>query len=81
MGIGLGDMASGDPEIHCPGCRCDRQTFKFPNERPFTCPKCNGQKRVSTPPWVAGDQETYSASDPMATYPCEVCDGKGLVWR
>lgn len=43
-----------------------------------TCPKCNGQKHVVTPPWVAGDIRTYSAAD-TKSYPCPVCDGRGLV--
>ena len=37
------------------------------------CPKCNGQGIVSKPPWIAGDQDTWSST--AASYPCDVCSG------
>lgn len=43
-----------------------------------TCPKCNGQKVVNTPPWVAGDQHTYPAIH-TGSYQCPVCNGLGMV--
>ena len=43
-----------------------------------TCPKCNGQKHVGTPPWVAGDQPTWYAIS-TGTYQCPVCKGLGMV--
>lgn len=42
------------------------------------CPKCQGQKHVQTPPWVAGDMLGYSASD-TRLYTCPVCDGAGVL--
>lgn len=47
-------------------------------EKPRVCPKCNGQGRVSTPPWVAGDQPTYAAND-TASHTCRVCGGAGTT--
>lgn len=52
-----------------------------------TCPKCNGQKHVTTPPWVAGDIRTFTTAGVIWTfttagviyYPCPVCEGRGLV--
>lgn len=43
-----------------------------------TCPKCNGQKYVGVPPWVAGDALAYSTAR-MLLYTCPVCEGRGLV--
>ncbi len=48
---------------------------------PFACPVCNGQKTVSKPPWVAGDQPTWSASNAWELYPCPSCNGAGIVWH
>ena len=42
------------------------------------CPKCKGQKIPSKPPWIPHDQPTWS-SNRVGTYPCVVCDGKGIV--
>lgn len=42
------------------------------------CPKCNGQKHVNTPPWVAGDSPQYTTAS-NETYPCPVCEGVGYV--
>lgn len=44
------------------------------------CPKCRGQKHVATPPWVAGDLPTYSASD-TKLHTCPVCAGAGVIER
>jgi len=46
---------------------------------PHKCPVCNGQKIVQTPPWVPGDQQTYSTSS-LEFYDCGVCGGTGIVW-
>lgn len=42
------------------------------------CPKCNGQKRVYTPPWVPGDQRVYT-TNVINSYTCPVCDGAGVI--
>lgn len=42
------------------------------------CPKCQGQKHVNKPPWVAGDQHTWTSST-TGTYPCPVCDERGYL--
>lgn len=47
---------------------------------PHTCPVCNGQKTVSRPPWIAGDQPTWTSSG-VEIYPCPTCDGNGIVWE
>lgn len=41
------------------------------------CPVCGGQKFVSKPPHVAGDQQTWSSD--QATHKCPVCNGKGIT--
>ena len=41
------------------------------------CPKCNGQGIVSKPPWIAGDQDTWSST--AASYPCDVCSGAKVL--
>lgn len=45
-----------------------------------TCPVCNGQGRVSMPPWIPGDVPTWSASG-IETYDCRACGGTGLIRR
>lgn len=42
------------------------------------CPNCQGQKIVSKPPWVAGDQDSWTSSS-TGTYPCPTCMGKGYI--
>lgn len=42
------------------------------------CPKCGGQKFVNKPPWVAGDQQTWSATSTNG-HLCVVCNGQGVV--
>ncbi len=43
-----------------------------------SCPVCNGFKTVSRPPWIAGDQQTWSTSN-VESYPCPTCKATGLV--
>lgn len=45
---------------------------------PFSCPTCHGQKTVQKPPWIAGDQGTWVASN-LNLYPCPTCDASGIV--
>lgn len=42
------------------------------------CPNCNGQKTVSRPPWISGDQETWDTAD-SSVYPCPTCDANGYI--
>jgi len=42
------------------------------------CPNCNGQKIVSRPPWLAGDQQEWSSTG-TDTYPCPTCDSRGYL--
>jgi len=44
----------------------------------FLCPKCRGQLRVNEPPWIAGDQASWTSTG-TTTYPCPVCKGYGFV--
>ena len=41
------------------------------------CPKCNGQGQVTKPPYIAGDQETWSSSS--AIHQCDVCNGRKII--
>ena len=47
---------------------------------PHKCPVCNGHQTVSKPPWVAGDQETWSDTS-TAPYECKTCHGMGVLWE
>jgi len=42
------------------------------------CPVCDGTGLVSKPPWIAGDQHTWSTTN-AAPYPCKACSGSGLL--
>jgi DnaJ-class molecular chaperone len=42
------------------------------------CPVCNGAGTVSRPPWVAGDQMSWTDTG-AKNYPCRACDGKGVL--
>lgn len=43
-----------------------------------TCPKCGGQGFVAKPPWVAGDQHSWPATD-TGNHSCPVCSGAKLI--
>lgn len=43
------------------------------------CPTCNGHGLTNRPPWVAGDQETWSSYS-SGPYKCRACNGSGVVW-
>lgn len=45
---------------------------------PHKCPICEGQGLVSRPPWLAGDQHTWTGDS--AGYQCHACNGTGVVW-
>lgn len=42
------------------------------------CPVCEGQGLVSRPPWIAGDQQEWTASS-AGPYSCKVCQGRGII--
>ena len=46
---------------------------------PCLCPNCKGQKTVSKPPWVAGDQDFWVSSG-MNVYPCPTCNEEGIIY-
>lgn len=78
--------------MYCNDCGRDYQTTVCPYHsqvsyppqglevKPYLCPKCNGQKKVQTPPWVAGDQPEYTAGD-FKLYDCPVCNAQGVIWK
>lgn len=45
------------------------------------CPVCHGQGTVSKPPYIAGDQQTWIASNAWDKFPCPACNGQGIVWE
>lgn len=64
---------------HTHVCNVGGVAAVLPSARRYqTCPKCNGQKIVNTPPWVGGDQESYLGGN-TGTYQCPVCRGLGMV--
>lgn len=42
------------------------------------CPRCNGVGTTYRPPWVPGDQQTWTATG-TPIYECNLCTGTGLV--
>lgn len=44
------------------------------------CPKCNGQGKVSKPPYAAGDIP-YWESATNASWVCDVCNGAKILAR
>ena len=46
---------------------------------PHKCPVCDGTGLVSRPPYIAGDQPTWSSTS-LDPYPCKCCNGTGIVW-
>lgn len=42
------------------------------------CPVCDGTGLVSRPPWIAGDQPTWSSTS-CGPYPCKRCGGLGTL--
>lgn len=42
------------------------------------CPKCNGQGVVNKPPWIAGDQDTWTSTN--TTHLCDVCNGSKVLY-
>ena len=45
-----------------------------------SCPVCCGQGKVQRPPWVGGDQETWSSAG-TELYECRACKGTGIIWE
>lgn len=41
------------------------------------CPKCQGQKTVSRPPYLPADVQQWSAT--QTSWPCDICNGMGLL--
>lgn len=47
---------------------------------PHRCPVCEGQGLVNRPPWLAGDQNTWTDNQ-AGPYPCKACNGTGIIWE
>lgn len=43
------------------------------------CPKCNGQGKVSKPPYIAGDVFEWTSAESI--FECDVCYGKKIISR
>jgi hypothetical protein len=48
---------------------------------PHKCPCCDGTGKVSRPPWVPGDVDTWASSTVGELFECQACKGKGIVWK
>ena len=78
----------GSPVIGCDGCNTTGGRMGCPehgpgralDRRPFACSVCNGHGTVNRPPWIAGDQLEWAASD-SGPYECRACGGTGIVWK
>jgi hypothetical protein len=42
------------------------------------CPNCNGHKTVSRPPWIAGDQTSWTSTSTQI-FQCPTCEGLGYI--
>ena len=51
----------------------------FPEKKPYKCPVCSGSGKVSRPPHLAGDVNTWSSSN-AEPYPCHSCKSTGIIW-
>jgi hypothetical protein len=76
----------GSPGVDTAGkCyHCEYQKYVIPpstEPTPHTCPTCNGTGKVSRPPWLPGDVQTWTTNNPGETFDCGSCDGKGILWR
>lgn len=76
------------PIAGCDGCAtsagamgCAEHGFRptGPPTTPHKCPVCDGSGKVSRPPWIAGDQQTW-VSGSIEMYECRACTGTGIVW-
>lgn len=43
------------------------------------CPKCNGQKTVSVPPYIDGDTRELTVIGEV--FQCDICKGEGIIPR
>ena len=50
-----------------------------PDKKPYKCPVCDGTGKVSRPPHIAGDISEWVDSQ-TGPYPCQACEGKGVIW-
>jgi hypothetical protein len=48
-------------------------------KKPHKCPCCDGAGKVSRPPWIPGDVESWTSGD-IGVYECRSCNGTGVVW-
>ena len=66
-------LTSGD-------CGKHGNVWPVPAQQPFKCPCCDGTGKVSRPPHIAGDIEVWSDNQ-CGPYPCQPCNGSGVLWR
>ncbi len=69
------DLLTGDTPGMCSNCYNKRG-----GDFPYTCPVCSGSGLVSRPPYIAGDQPTWTTKD-TGTYQCKTCKGTGVLWH
>jgi len=48
---------------------------------PHKCPVCDGTGKISRPPWVPGDIDTWPAGSTGEVYDCRACNGQGIIWE
>lgn len=73
------ELSTGDSpsSFYCGDCQ---NIIDSVEPKPYTCPVCNGQGNVSRPPWIPGDQDTWTSAG-APTYECQACKGTGIVWK
>lgn len=72
-----GAIQEAADKMHPPAAPRPRPIF---TRIPFKCPVCNGAGHLNRPPWVAGDQPTWSGGS-NETHPCQACGGRGVLWQ
>ena len=58
---------------------CESKQVTGPTLWPFKCPVCDGTGKVSRPPGVAGDIDSWSSSE-TGPYDCRACWGNAIIW-
>jgi hypothetical protein len=58
---------------------CEVPVVFYEAVQPYVCPVCRGSGKVSRPPWVAGDIDSWTGTGDI--YDCNACKGTGILWR
>jgi hypothetical protein len=71
------ELTTDDSSNIC--CSCLQESSR--TKTPHRCPACAETGKVSRPPWVGGDVDTWADNSAGTLYDCRACDGTGIVWE